>query len=112
MKQLRWLGIFGLALPGLVLPAFGQYAGPAILSRGEAPAAMSTPKIDFAFSISLSGTYTNGLTGVSGPNSNGVLADASSFGQALSFGARPMECGWLTMFQLNLSNSHESTYTC
>ena len=81
MKLLRLLGLCGLALP-----AFGQYAGPAILSRGEAPAAMAVPKVDFSFSLAATGTYTNGLAGVSAPDSQGQLASTSSFGESITFG--------------------------
>jgi hypothetical protein len=58
---------------GLALPAFGQYAGPAILSRGEAPAALTAPSVDFAFSLSASASYTTGLLGVA-TNTQGQLA--------------------------------------
>jgi hypothetical protein len=64
---------------GLALPASGQYAGPAILSRGEAPAAMSTPTVDFALSLALTGSYTNGLVGVVSSGQSNVPRQ-SSFG--------------------------------
>ena len=71
---------------GLALPAFAQYAGPAILSRGEAPAAMSAPTVDFALSLSLMANYTTGLSGVSAPNAQGQLADTSSYGAGVTIG--------------------------
>ena len=37
-----------LAVLVLSMPALAQYAGPAILSRDEAPAAMEAPKSAFA----------------------------------------------------------------
>jgi hypothetical protein len=76
----------GFVLLCLALPAFAQYAGPAILSRGEAPAAMSTPKDDFTFSLTLAAAYTNGLVGVTAPNAQGQLADQSSFGGGVILG--------------------------
>jgi hypothetical protein len=72
---------------GLALPVFGQYAGPAILSRGEAPAAMAAPTVDFVFSLALTASYTNGLAGVSAPNSQGQLASTSSYGGGVTVGA-------------------------
>ncbi|MBS1856396.1 MAG: hypothetical protein JST11_13600 [Acidobacteria bacterium] len=47
------------------VPAFAQYGGPAVLTRGEAPAAMSTAQIDFRPFLSLTGVYDTGLNGVS-----------------------------------------------
>ena len=67
------------------MPAFAQYAGPAILSRGEAPASMSTLQIDFRPFLNISGTYTTGLSGVSaGPQ--GTLGNTASEGLLVSFG--------------------------
>jgi hypothetical protein len=71
---------------GLVVPACAQYAGPAILSRGEAPAAMAAPKVDFSFSLALTANYTTGLAGVSAPNSQGQLADQASYGESATLG--------------------------
>jgi len=78
LKQLRAFVMFGLALP-----AWAQYAGPAILSRGEAPAAMSTPTVDFAFSVALTANYSRGLLGVT-TNSEGQLLNQSSYGGGLT----------------------------
>jgi len=71
----------------LSLPAFAQYAGPAILSRGEAPAAMAAPTVAFNFSLALTGIYTTGLVGVSAPNAAGQLPDLSSYGFGVALGA-------------------------
>jgi hypothetical protein len=49
----------------LAAPAFAQFGGPAILSRGDAPAAMSVPQIDFIPFLSLVGVYDTGLATVS-----------------------------------------------
>jgi hypothetical protein len=80
LKQLRAFVMFGLALP-----AWAQYAGPAILSRGEAPAAMSTPTVDFAFSVALTANYGSGLLGVA-TNSQGQLLNDKSYGAGLTLG--------------------------
>ena len=50
-----------LTLFGLTLPAFAQYAGPAILSRGEAPAAMSAPEIKFRPFVEFTAGYQTEL---------------------------------------------------
>jgi hypothetical protein len=63
----------------IAAPVFGQYAGPAILSRGEAPAAMATPQLDFRPYLEVTGTYDTGLNGVS-INSQGQLANSDSYG--------------------------------
>ena len=80
LKQLRAFVIFGLALP-----AWAQYAGPAILSRGEAPAAMSASTVDFAFTVALTANYSKGLLGVT-TNSQGQLLNQSSYGGGVTLG--------------------------
>ena len=67
------------------LPAFGQYAGPAILSRGDAPAAMEAPQINFQPFLSVSASYTTGLSGVN-LDTQGNLANATAYGIAISGG--------------------------
>lgn len=62
-----------------VAPAFAQYAGPAVLSRGEAPTAMIGPQISFRPFIEVSGVYDTGLSGV-GLTAAGQLANLSSPG--------------------------------
>ena len=69
----------------LSLPAFGQYAGPAILLRGEAPAAMATPEISFRPFLELTGTYNTGLASP-GVTDTGELANARSWGTELAWG--------------------------
>ncbi|MGD0872601.1 MAG: hypothetical protein ABSB88_23900 [Bryobacteraceae bacterium] len=70
----------------LVLPAFGQYAGPAILSRGDAPAAMEAPQIKFQPFLSVSASYSAGLSGVAVVDTQGNLANVSSYGVTFSGG--------------------------
>ena len=53
-----------LAVLILTIPAFAQYAGPAILSRGEAPSAMSAPQINFRPYFDVNAVYDTGLAGV------------------------------------------------
>ena len=73
------------ALWVLATPAFGQYAGPAILARGEAPAAMSSPQIDFRPFVELTGIYDNGLTGVV-LNQQGQVGSSDSAGLMVVWG--------------------------
>lgn len=88
---------------GLALPVWAQYAGPAILSRGDAPAAMVTPTVDFSFSLALTGIYTNGLSGVSAPNAQGELANQSSYGQSVTLGVSGAHTWRHTHLGLNYS---------
>ena len=75
-----------LMLSGLTLPAFAQYAGPAILSRGEAPAALSAPEIKFRPFVELDATYSTGLAGVAVSDAQGNLPELNSYGGALAWG--------------------------
>jgi hypothetical protein len=75
-----------LTLIGWALPVFAQYAGPAILSRGEAPAAMSAPEIKFRPFVEIDGAYSTGLAGVAVSNAQGDLPNAESFGVDLVWG--------------------------
>jgi hypothetical protein len=70
----------------LVLPAFGQYAGPAILSRGEAPVALEAPQIKFQPFLSVMGTYGTGLANVGAVDAQGNVADTSSYGVSFAGG--------------------------
>jgi len=72
--------VLGLAVPGLA-----QYAGPAILSRGEAPAAMASPEIRFRPFLEISGVWDTGLANV-GVTSTGSLASSSSYGMSVAWG--------------------------
>jgi len=74
-----------LAISAL-FPAYGQYAGPAVLSRGEAPAAMSAPTIRFRPFVEVTGVYDTGLSGVTLDSSGNQLATGSSFGYGINFG--------------------------
>ena len=74
-----------LALLGLALPASAQFAGPAILSRGEAPAAMSAPQIHFRPYLEITSLYDTGLAAVT-VNTQGGFANQSSYGIAVAWG--------------------------
>src|SRR5689334_11016723 len=74
-----------VALAVFHLPLFGQYAGPALLSRGEVPTQMAVPQIDFRPFLNLSATYGTGLAGVR-VTDQGTLADSSSAGIMLGWG--------------------------
>jgi len=74
-----------LAILGCAVPLWAQYAGPAILSRGDAPAAMTNPQISFRPFVEITGVYDTGLAGV-GLNSQGELGNSSSPGIQLGWG--------------------------
>lgn len=78
--------VFALA----ALPAFAQYAGPAILSRGDAPASMSTSQVDFRPFVNIAGAYTTGLSGLVSNSQGTTLGNVSSAGALLSFGVSGM----------------------
>ena len=74
-----------LALLGLAVPLFAQYGGPALLTRGEAPSAMSAPEIKFRPFAEICGVWDAGLAGVQ-VTDTGQLANNSSFGLSLAWG--------------------------
>ena len=65
------------------LPLSAQYDGPAILTRGEAPAAMANPQISFRPFLEIAGAYDTGLAGV-GVDAAG--SGAAAFGIQLTGG--------------------------
>jgi hypothetical protein len=78
--------IRALALLAAAIPAVAQFDGPAILTRGEAPAALAaTPGISFRPFVEFSGIYDTGLAGVA-VNSAGQLGSTASSGLMLSGG--------------------------
>ena len=93
----------GFFMLGSVLPAFAQYAGPAILSRGEAPGPMSAAANNFVFSLTLTSDYTNGLIGLSAVNAQGQQAGA--FGGGVVIGATGGHSWQHTQLGLNFSGS-------
>jgi hypothetical protein len=67
------------------MPVFAQYAGPAILSRGEAPVAMASSQIDFRPFAEVAGVYDTGLSGAE-VNAQGQLGNEASLGLELTGG--------------------------
>jgi hypothetical protein len=69
----------------LASPLCAQYGGPAILARGEAPAAMAAPQVDFRPYVEVGAVYDSGLAVVA-VNSQGQIATANSLGASLVWG--------------------------
>ena len=67
------------------LPAFAQYAGPAILSRGDVPTGMAGSQISFRPFIELAGVYYTGLAGVA-VNQGGEIGNTAAYGIEFSGG--------------------------
>jgi hypothetical protein len=101
------------ALACIALPAFAQYNGPAILSRGEAPAAMNGPMIEFRPFVEFTGQYDTGLAGIR-VNDNGQLATSAAIGERLTFGVSGLHRWKHTKLGLDyrggVANYHRSTY--
>jgi hypothetical protein len=74
-----------LAVLGCAMPLCAQYAGPAILSRGDAPSGMSSAQLSFRPFVELLGVYDTGLAGVA-VNQAGDLGTVASSGVQLGFG--------------------------
>lgn len=68
-----------------VSPLFAQYGGPAILARGQAPAAMAASQIDFRPYATVSGVYDSGLNGVA-VDATGTPVNDASLGVSVSLG--------------------------
>jgi hypothetical protein len=75
-----------LALSVLALPVCGQYAGPAVLARGEAPAAMVSPAVRFQPFAEITSIYDTGLARIGTFSNSGNLANAASFGMGIAWG--------------------------
>ena len=67
-----------VALLAVAAPLQAQYGGPAVLTRGQAPAAMAVSQIDFRPVLSITGGYDYGLNGV-GVDPNGKPISLSSY---------------------------------
>ncbi len=79
-RAFRAVGILAFSLP-----VFAQYAGPAILSRGEAPAAIAGDEVSFRPYFELAGVYNTGLLGII-VNSQGVAQSGAAYGLELAAG--------------------------
>jgi len=73
-------------------PLFGQYGGPAVLTRGQAPAAMAASQIDFRPYLSLTGGYDRGLNGV-GIDPSGQAFSVSSYSVEATAGISGLHAG-------------------
>lgn len=73
------------ALFALVVPAFAQYGGPAILSRGDSPSGMVDSQLSFLPYFEVNGIYDTGLAGVA-VSSKGELGNTASAGLMVSGG--------------------------
>lgn len=69
----------------IAAPLFAQYGGPAILSRGDAPTALTSLQIAFRPFVEVTGVYDTGLAGVS-VNSVGQLGNSASEGVRIAAG--------------------------
>ena len=102
-----------LALLGWALPVFAQYAGPAILSRGEAPGSLSPPEIKFRPFVEIAGTYNTGLSGVATTDAQGSLPNVDSYGLTVGFGVSGVHSWRHTKLSLsylgNLADYYQNT---
>lgn len=87
-----------------VSPLFAQYGGPAILARGQAPAAMAASQIDFRPFATVSGVYDSGLNGVA-VDANGALVNDASLGVAVSYGVSGLHSWKHTKIGLNYAGA-------
>jgi hypothetical protein len=102
LVRLAWAVVIAVA----ATPAFAQYAGPAVLSRGDAPAAMSTAQVDFRPFVNISGTYAMGLSGLAATSQGTTtLGNVSSEGMLLSFGVSGMHSWKHTKIGVNYVGS-------
>ncbi|HXA51675.1 MAG TPA: hypothetical protein VNV86_15270 [Candidatus Acidoferrum sp.] len=85
-------------------PVYAQYGGPAVLTRGQAPAAMSSSQIDFRPFLSLTGGYDYGLNGV-GVDPNGKAFNESSYSVEATGGISGLHSWKHTQVGLNYSAS-------
>ncbi|MDE3164835.1 MAG: hypothetical protein KGN36_03440 [Acidobacteriota bacterium] len=93
-----------LVILAAAAPASAQYGGPAVLTRGEAPAAMSTAQIDFRPFASITGVYDTGLNGV-GVDTNGKTIDQAGRGIEGSVGISGLHSWRHTQVGLDFSFS-------
>jgi hypothetical protein len=84
-KEHRLSNCKALAAIFVAAPLFAQYGGPALLTRGQAPAAMAASQIDFRPFLSIGGGYDTGLNGV-GLDPNGKPVSVSSYSVEASGG--------------------------
>ena len=96
----------GLIVFALAAPAFGQYAGPAILSRGEAPTAMMAPQLSFRPYLEVTGVYDTGLAGVAVVNAQGDLGNTTAEGVEVTGGISGVHSWHHTRLSLDYRGSY------
>jgi hypothetical protein len=75
-----------LVVIGSTAPLWAQYAGPAILSRGEAPNAVRSAPVSFRPFVEITGVYDTGLAGVGVVDAQGNLGNAAAEGVEITGG--------------------------
>src|SRR3954447_3539936 len=90
--------------PG-VLPICAQFSGPAILARGEAPAAMAAPNIRLRPFLEVSGIYDTGLQDAKLTDTGG-LANGESEGIRLAGGLNGSKSWRRTTIGMDYSGSY------
>jgi hypothetical protein len=110
--KLRWTT--GLAaIMATLAPAYAQYGGPALLTRGQSPTAMQASQIDFRPFLALDANYDSGLDGVS-LDANGKTTTANGAGITLSGGVSGLHSWKHTMlgldFRANLRHYTSQSY--
>jgi hypothetical protein len=83
LKLGRALAIFGLAVP--VWAQITPLAGPAVLTRGQAPGELATAQVDPRPFVEVSSVYNNGLAGVLAEDT-GQLGTAAATGVEIAGG--------------------------
>src|SRR4051794_10982749 len=109
---LRVSWIYKLMMTGAALaaPAFAQFGGPAVLTRGQAPTGMSVTQIDFRPFVTFEGNYDTGLNGVS-VDPNGKPVDASGGGLPLPAGVSGLHSWKHTLLGLDYRLSFRHYFT-
>jgi hypothetical protein len=81
-------------------PAYAQYGGPALLTRGEAPKGMSASQIDFRPFLTIQAGYDSGINGVT-VDTNGTNNSVSSTSVNVSGGVSGLHSWKHTMLGLD-----------
>ena len=84
---------------------WAQFSGPAILSRGEAPAAMAAPNIQFRPFVEFSGVYDTGLSDAR-LTDTGTLASGASSGLRVTGGVSGVKSWKFTTVGIEYQGSY------
>jgi hypothetical protein len=109
LRSMRFKLRVPLALIGVALPVFAQYAGPAVLTRGEAPSGLVFPDLRFRPFLSVNGSYTTQLAGVR-PDSQGEVPTVNTHGIRGSWGVSGAHSLRRTKIGLNYRGSYNHYY--